>query len=206
MLCFDIGANVGEKSALFLGLGARVVAVEPQSRCMPELERLRHRYGERFTIVKKAVSDRSGKAVLRLGNRSEVSTLSDEFIGHFGKHGALRWEEEEEVEVTTIGELTGEFGRPDFLKIDTEGFERKVISSLAGRIPFLEFEFTPYFMDDTRECVRLLGEMGPALFNYNSYELPRLEMADWTNAGGMISMLEKIPRSMVHGNIFVKYS
>ena len=39
---FDIGANIGAYSAAFLGLGARVVAVEPQ----PQLARyLRQRLG-----------------------------------------------------------------------------------------------------------------------------------------------------------------
>ena len=32
-LCFDIGANYGNRTKVFLRLGARVVAVEPQPSC-----------------------------------------------------------------------------------------------------------------------------------------------------------------------------
>jgi hypothetical protein len=44
-LCFDIGANVGDRSELFLTLGAHVVAVEPQARCAEALHR---RFGDRI--------------------------------------------------------------------------------------------------------------------------------------------------------------
>ena len=37
-LVFDVGANIGDKTEIFLGLGARVVAVEPQPDCMRELK------------------------------------------------------------------------------------------------------------------------------------------------------------------------
>src|SRR5262245_14614026 len=37
-LCFDIGANYGFKTEVFLSLGARVVAFEPQPDCCQELK------------------------------------------------------------------------------------------------------------------------------------------------------------------------
>ena len=37
-LVFDIGANVGDMTALYLELGARVVSVEPQEECLKGLE------------------------------------------------------------------------------------------------------------------------------------------------------------------------
>ncbi len=38
-LCFDIGANIGTKSKLFLSLGAKVIAFEPQQLCSQSLEK-----------------------------------------------------------------------------------------------------------------------------------------------------------------------
>src|SRR5258708_6503813 len=38
-LCFDIGANVGNRTEIFLGLGARVVVLEPQKKCTNILQR-----------------------------------------------------------------------------------------------------------------------------------------------------------------------
>ena len=37
-LVFDIGANVGDMTALYLELGARVVSVEPQEECLKSLD------------------------------------------------------------------------------------------------------------------------------------------------------------------------
>jgi hypothetical protein len=37
-LVFDVGANIGEYTELFVGLGARVVAIEPNVQLVPELK------------------------------------------------------------------------------------------------------------------------------------------------------------------------
>src|SRR5262245_55918355 len=37
-LCFDVGANIGNRVKIFLAIGARVVAVEPQRECARVLE------------------------------------------------------------------------------------------------------------------------------------------------------------------------
>src|SRR5262245_12044409 len=41
-LCYDVGANVGDRTDIFRKLGARVIAIEPQTAC---LEVLRQRFG-----------------------------------------------------------------------------------------------------------------------------------------------------------------
>ena len=37
-LVFDVGANLGNRTKIFLKLGARVVAIEPQPFCMSRLK------------------------------------------------------------------------------------------------------------------------------------------------------------------------
>ena len=44
-LCFDVGANVGNRTEAFLKLGARIVAVEPQPECIAVLNEL---HGDRY--------------------------------------------------------------------------------------------------------------------------------------------------------------
>ena len=53
-LCFDVGAHVGERTALFLRTGASVVAIEPLAGC---LEKLRSRFSDepRVILVDQAV-------------------------------------------------------------------------------------------------------------------------------------------------------
>ena len=57
-LVFDVGANLGDRSAVFRSIGARVVAVEPQRPCV---ERLRSRFGpDEVTVVECGLADVPG--------------------------------------------------------------------------------------------------------------------------------------------------
>jgi len=53
-LCFDVGANIGEKSETFLRAGARVVAFEPNPTVLPEL-RARCSRERNWTVVPTAL-------------------------------------------------------------------------------------------------------------------------------------------------------
>ena len=53
-LCFDVGANIGNKVDIFLKLKARVVAVEPQESCY---KILKYKYGNNITLVKKGLGE-----------------------------------------------------------------------------------------------------------------------------------------------------
>lgn len=68
-LCFDIGANLGNRVALFLALGATVVAVEPQEICTRVLQLKFGRYvrQKRLHILNHGVGARGG------GSRVDVS-------------------------------------------------------------------------------------------------------------------------------------
>src|SRR4051794_3847053 len=71
-LCFDIGANIGQKSEALLQLGARVVAVEPQPQCASELKARCSGYPG-FVAVEKAVGREPGHAKLYI---SQVEVFS----------------------------------------------------------------------------------------------------------------------------------
>ena len=56
-LCFDVGANIGEKSEIFLKAGASVVAFECQTDCLRELNaRCGHDRGK-FRMCKSALGE-----------------------------------------------------------------------------------------------------------------------------------------------------
>ncbi len=59
-LCFDIGANIGERTNCFLQLNARVVAVEPQSSCMIQLNK-KFYLNKKVNLIKKAVGAETGE-------------------------------------------------------------------------------------------------------------------------------------------------
>src|SRR6186997_2056305 len=64
-LCFDVGAHVGSRTRVFLALGARVVAIEPQPDFMKLLRRW---YGANpnVTLIDDALGAASGQAEMRI--------------------------------------------------------------------------------------------------------------------------------------------
>jgi hypothetical protein len=76
-LCFDIGANFGKRTSVFVDIGARVVSVEPQPSCLKQLHKL---FGnnENVVIVAAAVGDQEGKGELAIcEDEPTISTMSE---------------------------------------------------------------------------------------------------------------------------------
>jgi len=78
-MCFDIGANMGNRTKIFLKLGASVVAVEPQNKCIGFLEKF---YGNNpdIHLVKKAVGTKEGLVEMMISNEHTLSSLSKEWV------------------------------------------------------------------------------------------------------------------------------
>jgi len=177
-LVFDVGANVGEHSRAFLTLGARVVAVEPQASCARTLT---SRLEGRVTVVQAAVGAETGEAELLLNEISnERATLSAQHVeeGRFarGWSGAT-----EKVRVTTLDRLISEHGVPDVCKIDVETLEPEVVRGLSVPIATVIFEFHEG-LAGTRECLRLLDQLGPYEFSFRIGRTRGLAFADWTDS------------------------
>jgi FkbM family methyltransferase len=195
-LIFDIGANRGGKTAEFLKLGARVVAVDPDQA---NLRLLARKFGNRpVAIVGKAVSERSGAerfwmtspgSGLNTLTRKWVETL-DTNAGKFG--AAVEFPSSLEVETTTLGALIETHGPPRYIKIDVEGHEREVLRGLPRPVPYLSFEANlPEFIPETAECIELLGQLSPAgLFNLTSSDTYKgFMLGEWCTGREIASRL-----------------
>ena len=62
-LCFDVGANIGNRTEVFLKLGASVVAIEPQADCMKGLQRKFGRNAN-VTLLQKGLGEKPGQKEL----------------------------------------------------------------------------------------------------------------------------------------------
>jgi FkbM family methyltransferase len=130
-LVFDIGANVGARAKVFQHLGCRVVAVEPQRRCVRALKRS---FKDSITIVHAAISDLTGISTLHLTGYHEMATMSPSWMDASSKSGRFRhvvWDRTETVRTVTLDALIREYGTPSFIKIDVEGHEEAVIRGLS---------------------------------------------------------------------------
>lgn len=203
-LCFDVGANMGNRTEAFLQLGARVIAVEPQSHCV---EVLQQTYGKnpRFNLIPKGLAQKEGQATIHLGNAHTLSSMSESWIQLFP--GGC-WIGEEVVQTTTLDILIGQFGVPDFCKIDVEGFEYEVLKGLSVPVGMISFEYTLTAMDQAIQSVRHLESIGMVRFNYSEGELMILALPEWVSADEIVDILTRqdCDRTILFGDIYSKAS
>jgi FkbM family methyltransferase len=207
-LVFDVGAHLGDRTRAFSGLGARVVALEPQPRLFRWLRRL---VGSRPDVIlrEEAVGREPGEAMLAVSRRTPtVSTLSRHWqtdLGHNNpSFGDVCWEESVPVPLVTMDQLIAEYGLPDFCKIDVEGFEAEVLAGLSQPVPALSLEFVAGALDVAEAAVRRLVALGPYEFNAIRGEQRSYLFRDWLGAEAMLEWLGRGAGSLPSGDIYAR--
>jgi FkbM family methyltransferase len=199
-LIFDIGANHGAKATIFMSLGARVVAVEPDEANQKILNEMFLKYRltpKPVVIVGKAVSDSNGVETMWIDEPgSAKNTFSSKWVEtlredkeRFGE--TLSFREHKDVETTTLEQLVATYGVPFFVKIDVEGHELKVLRGMRRPVPYLSFEVNlPEFREEGLECVAVLERLAPeSLFNYTADCQLGLGLKDWLPAREFVDVL-----------------
>lgn len=191
-LVFDIGANVGGRVKVFLHLGCRVVAVEPQAFCGAVLQRA---FRDRITTMNCAVSDSVGSAQFYVGETQVLSSMSEEWMrrtvesGRFAGH---HWKPATTVQTTTLDALCARYGEPAFVKIDVEGHEESVLRGLSIPVRLVSFEFTSEIIHAAFACLDRLELVGSYRYNYSSFETMEFQLAEWVNLAAIRAHLEQI--------------
>jgi len=162
-LVFDIGANIGAKTAEFLAGGARVVCFEPQPDCVNQLQ---HRFANNPNVMIEPAGLAAQSGVLELSICSAANTIST-FSQDWkkGRFANFQWDRKVLVQVTTLDAAIARFGKPDYVKVDVEGFELEVLRGLTSRLKLISFEFTTEFLENNRACARHLESIGYCEFN-----------------------------------------
>jgi FkbM family methyltransferase len=192
-LCFDIGAHLGDRTRIFRRLGARVVAVEPQPLAMWALRRI-YRADRGVMLEAAAVGREPGTAMMLIAAANPtVSTLSTDWTETIRRDDPgfrqVAWDRQVQVTVTTLDRLIARYGRPDFCKIDVEGFEAEVLAGLSHALPALSFEILPATPERALACLDGLNALGIYEFNFSPGESYRLSFADWLDAAGLRKFL-----------------
>jgi len=181
----DVGANVGEWSQFMMDQGAtQGYLFDASAQCAAAL---RTRFqGRNCTVKEAAVSEAVGTAQFAEEEGfGETSSLTSSPTPD--SHGEVRYRT---VPVTT---LDAEFPAPatiDFLKIDTEGFDLKVLkgaASLLARTRFVQFEYNSswvYAGSSLYEAIHFLPELGFSMYLVRSTGLHPFRYEFWRDYFG----------------------
>ena len=113
--------------------------------------------------VYKAIGDAPGAAVLNVCSSPAFSTLVKpgvDWMEESPDYRRVSWTHTLQVPVTTLDHLAKEFGQPEYVKIDVEGFEINVLNGMTFNPRYLSFEFGARRKAASQECLDHLGERG----------------------------------------------
>ena len=145
-LCIDIGANVGNYSAMLLEFTqARVISFEPLPKAFVELEKKISTYGTRAILENKGIGEKNEKLVIHYSNEA---TSHASFSVEVKNVPYVKNDRQVEVDVVSLDSYLKKMDYPklDLIKIDTEGFESEVLKGATESIlrcqpKFIQLEF-----------------------------------------------------------------
>jgi FkbM family methyltransferase len=157
-LCFDVGANRGQSCEMYLLLGARVVAYEPQVALHSEIRARCARLGS-LTLQGEALGAAREQRRFFLKSYDQVASFDAGWGGEVVG--------EEVVQVSTLDEQIELHGVPDYCKIDVEGWELETLRGLSRPLPLVSFEYHLFPQDVAKacECLARLMQLGNCTYN-----------------------------------------
>ena len=206
-LAFDIGSHVGDRTASFRRLGARVVALEPQPACRGLIAKLFFNDAD-VSIGAELVGAAEGSVPFHVNSANPtVSTAAPAFIEAADDADGWReqvWDTRFNADVTTLDALIAEHGKPQFIKIDVEGYEAEVLQGLTQAVPALSFEFTTIQRDVAHACIARLAELARYEFNLAIGESQALAGADWIDTAAISERIDALPAEANSGDIYAR--
>lgn len=195
-LVFDVGANRGQSAEVYLAVGARVIAFEPQTDLHPEILQVCNR-SPRLEIVALGLGDTEETRTFYMTSYDQVASLREDWEGtRIG---------ETTIEITTLNRQIERFGLPDYCKIDVEGWEPQVVNGLDKAIPIISFEYhiSAKEIETAKTVLRRIASLGNYSCNIklgvsNDFLMPRfLEINEFIEG-----FPESIPGVIGYGDIF----
>jgi FkbM family methyltransferase len=201
---FDIGANVGERTVVFMDLGANVVCFEPQSFCRNRLLAA-FKGNTTVKIVEYALGESAGESEIAICEDANViSSMSERFRNESRFSKDYKWTKTEKIKVITFDDAISTYGNPDFAKIDVEGFEKNVMMGLHKTVKHLSFEFRDEFFDEAESCMNSLETQTSYSYNYSVGEEMDFVNSTWLPKDQFITYIKTHFSGDLWGDIYAK--
>ena len=178
-LVLDVGANVGQyaQGLLEIGYQGKIISFEPLSSAYEQLLSTCQHHSNWEVAPQCAVGDVNGEVEINIAGNSESSSVLDILPAHVEAAKKSAYVGSEKVKIYQLDKLVSprlnEFQAP-FLKIDTQGYEDKVLQGAAKILPqvqglYLEMSLVPLYQGQIlfEQMLAMVTEMGFSLYNLN---------------------------------------
>ena len=198
-LIFDIGANRGRTAKIFLEHAEKVISFEPNPDLVNFIKNTIR--NPKLQIDRRAISHQKGTQEFKLANVDTISTLSNDWVENSRFTGNYFWNQSIIVETITLSDAIREYGIPDYVKIDTEGYEYEILTNFHELLPstLFAFEWAEEQKDKIEKILSHLFQLGYTKFAYTEGDPVLFEdQISWTNYEdfGFIPMLQKERKSL----------
>ena len=165
-LSFDIGANEGLIANKLSKRFDSVIAFEPNPNLIKALEK--KFAGTNVIVDKRGIDKKDGDSIFNICNSSNISTFSQDWIDNSRFSGEHYWEIKLNVPVITIDSAIKQYGIPDYIKIDVEGYEYEVLQGLTMLLDntVVCFEWAEEQKQKILDSIEYLHSIGYNAFSY----------------------------------------
>lgn len=179
-LIFDIGFNVGDFTRVCFAKHSdvNVVAVEANPDLVNKMPNDLF-FKENLILINNLVADKDGidTDFYISPVATGISTASENFMknSRFGKGSKYiteilnYWRPPIKIKSITIDSLIKEYGLPDLIKIDVEGYELNVIHGLTQKAKDICFEWHEEAAEDLYQIISYLEKLGYNQFGVIGY-------------------------------------
>ncbi|MFC1571233.1 FkbM family methyltransferase [Candidatus Margulisiibacteriota bacterium] len=142
-LVIDVGANVGQFAQQIrkdVGYSGKIVSFEPLSSAFQQLKQ-KQKEDPQWEVFNCALGDFEGKKGINIAGDSYSSSILTMLSSHINAAPESRRIGREEIEIQMLDSIFNEISsghKHIYLKIDTEGFESKVIKGAEKSLKYID--------------------------------------------------------------------
>ena len=177
---YDLGSSIGNMTEVFLLAGAKkVICFEPQIDSY-KIAKSRFLFNDRVKLNNYAISNKNQKLKFHIHPTNPgISTLSQKWknINNTDKKQEYR---DTIVKTRTINWSLKRNLLPNYIKIDVEGYELKVLEKLKTQIELISFEANmPHFNNETIKIISKLDNLAQSNCFFKIVDFKRKVNSPW---------------------------
>ena len=203
---YDLGSSVGNMTQVFLLSGAKkVICFEPQIESY-KVAKSRFLFNDRVKLNNYAISNKNQKLKFHIHSTNPgISTLSKKWKNINNTNNKQEYRETI-VKTRTIDWSIKRNLLPNYIKIDIEGYELKVLEKLKTPIGLISFEANmPHFNNETIKIISKLDNLAQGNCFFKIVDFKRKVNSPWMKTE-KLKKLVKSKHIQISKEIFFKNS